>query len=94
MKDLKCNHTLRNITENDSDLSSATLLGSQEEPLDKTSARLIDQGYYNEADKFLRRTIAELTKPKGIPHSKEISLSECELRDGRLSFCDRLYVPC
>jgi hypothetical protein len=33
-----------------------------------------------------------MLKPKGIPHSKEISLSECEIQDGRLYFRNRLYV--
>ena len=33
-----------------------------------------------------------MLKPEGIPYSKEISLSECEIQDGRLYFRNRLYV--
>lgn len=35
----------------------------------------------------------ELTKPEGIPHLKDISLSECRIAGNRLYFRDRLYVP-
>jgi hypothetical protein len=35
----------------------------------------------------------ELTKPEGIRHLKDISLSECRIVGNRLYFRDRLYVP-
>jgi hypothetical protein len=36
---------------------------------------------------------AEMTNPEGIPHSKVIPLSECEIVDGKLLFQGRIYVP-
>jgi Integrase zinc binding domain len=61
------------------------------EPLDHKITRLLDEGY--QSDKWWLKIRDEMLKPKGIPHSKEISLSECEIRDGRLYFRNRLYVP-
>ena len=34
-----------------------------------------------------------MCKTEGIPHSKELPLSECTITDDRLYFQDRLYVP-
>jgi hypothetical protein len=34
----------------------------------------------------------EMPKPYGIPHSKEVALSECTINKGRLYFRVRLYV--
>ena len=74
-------------------LSPAILDKTTEEPLDQKIARLLDQGYNSGEDTWLTKIVAEMTKSEGIPHSKEISLSECELRDGRLYFREKLYVP-
>lgn len=63
------------------------------EPLDCKIARIIEEGYTDKKDKWLAEVVTELTKPDGVPHSKEISLSECEFCEGSLYFCDRLYVP-
>ncbi|KAI0992409.1 hypothetical protein K3495_g15776, partial [Podosphaera aphanis] len=94
IEDLKNNDISSNPVYNStSHISPAILRELQEEPLDHKITRLINQGYDDKRDKWLTKIIAELTKPVGIPHSKEISLSECELRDGRLFFRDRLYVP-
>lgn len=61
------------------------------EPTDHKISRLLDAGYA--VDKFWKKIKAEMTKPEGIPHSKEIPLSECEIIDNRLVFRDRIYVP-
>jgi hypothetical protein len=53
--------------------------------------RLLENGYVSDA--FWKRIEKELTKTDGVPHSKEISLSECTIRNGRLYFRDRVYVP-
>ncbi|KAI0992817.1 hypothetical protein K3495_g15367, partial [Podosphaera aphanis] len=54
-------------------------------------SRLLEEGY--KTDQFWLRIMKEMTKASGIPHSKEISLSECNIDGGRLFFRDRLYVP-
>lgn len=53
--------------------------------------RLLDIGYKD--DEFWHRIKKEMTKPEGIPKSKEISLSECDIRKDHLYFRDRLYIP-
>ena len=74
-------------------LSSASLSKPKDEPSDQKISRLLDQGYQVETDQWLKNIVAELTKPEGIPHSKEISLSECELHGGQLHYRDRICVP-
>ena len=74
-------------------ISQSTLVEIQEEPFDQKIARLLRLGYNNKKNKWLEKVIEELKKSQGIPHSKEISLLECQLRDGHLYFRDRLYVP-
>ncbi|KAI0998268.1 hypothetical protein K3495_g9932 [Podosphaera aphanis] len=78
---------------NASYLSSAIVHKPKEEPLDCKIARPLEEGYTDKKDKWLAEVVTELTKPEGVPHSKEISLPECEFREGRLYFRDRLYVP-
>ncbi|EKD17831.1 retrotransposon nucleocapsid protein [Drepanopeziza brunnea f. sp. 'multigermtubi' MB_m1] len=53
--------------------------------------RFLKEGY--KSDKWFKVISKEMTKEEGIPHSKEIALSECILRDDRLFFRGRLYVP-
>jgi len=74
------------------ELSLAPLSTSPKpELLDHQITRLLDEGYQTDTWWFKIRD--EMLKLEGIPHSKEISLSECEIRDGRLYFRNRLYVP-
>ncbi|KAI1002662.1 Transposon Tf2-9 polyprotein [Podosphaera aphanis] len=54
-------------------------------------SRLLEEGY--KTDQFWLRIRKKMTKASGIPHSKEVSLSECKIDEGRLFFRDRLYVP-
>jgi RNase H-like domain found in reverse transcriptase/Reverse transcriptase (RNA-dependent DNA polymerase)/Integrase zinc binding domain len=76
----------------DRDLLLAPLSTEPEpEPLDHKITRLLDEGY--KADKWWLAIRDEMLKPEGIPHSKQISLSECQIRDNRLFFRNRLYVP-
>lgn len=68
------------------------------ESLELTMARLLDEGYdlnenNHKKDEFWVRIHKEMTKKEGIPRSKEVSLSECRIVDGRLYFRDRLYLP-
>ena len=91
------------VLEETADLNFATLdfnselqvspatLQHEDEPLNLKITRLLEEGYGN--DEFYRRTRDEMYKPQGIPHSKEIPLSECRISDGRLFFRDRLYIP-
>jgi hypothetical protein len=62
-----------------------------EEPIAHKITRLLDEGYKEDA--FWLRIKKEMTKTDGIPHSREVSLSECDIRDDRLFFRDRFYVP-
>lgn len=61
------------------------------EPIDHKMTRLLDKGYEN--DEWWMKIRDEMLKPHGIPHSKEVPLSECTINEGRLYFRDRLYVP-
>lgn len=61
------------------------------EPADHKITRLLDLGYAT--DTFWKEIKAEMTKPEGIPHSKAIPLSECEIVDNKLLFRGRIYVP-
>ncbi|KJZ69408.1 hypothetical protein HIM_11204 [Hirsutella minnesotensis 3608] len=61
------------------------------EPIDHKITRLLDRGY--EDDEWWMKIRDEMLKPHGVPHSKEIPLSECTINDGRLYFRERLYVP-
>ncbi|XP_044715052.1 uncharacterized protein HRG_11320 [Hirsutella rhossiliensis] len=49
------------------------------------------KGY--EEDEWWMKIRDEMLKPHGTPHSKEVSLSECMINEGRLYFRERLYVP-
>jgi hypothetical protein len=78
------------------DIILRPLLGS--EPLDHKILRLLETGYKLEFEDqtntaLWKRCWLELTKPVGIPHLKDISLSESEIRGDRLYHRDRLYVP-
>ena len=53
--------------------------------------KTLRQGY--EDDEWWMKIRDEMLKPHGIPHSKEVPLSECTINDGRLYFRERLYVP-
>ncbi|OAQ57620.2 retrovirus polyprotein [Pochonia chlamydosporia 170] len=72
-------------------LCPALLDEVEPEPIDHKITRLLDKGY--EDDEWWMKIKDEMLKPHGIPHSKEVSLSECMIHDGRLYFRDRLYVP-
>jgi len=72
-------------------LCPAILDETQPEPTNHKITRLLDEGY--ESDKWWLKIRDEMLRPHGIPHSKEISLSECIINEGRLYFRDRLYVP-
>ncbi|KAJ6436324.1 mRNA 3 end-processing YTH1 [Purpureocillium lavendulum] len=61
------------------------------EPIDHKITRLLDKGY--EDDEWWTKIRDEMLKPHGVPHSKDIPLSECTINDGRLYFRERLYVP-
>jgi hypothetical protein len=79
-------------------LSPAILDETEEESTEVTIARLLDDGYTKEllpqhSTSTWQRCYMELTKPEGIPHLKDISLSECRIAGNRLYFRDRLYVP-
>jgi hypothetical protein len=72
-------------------LAPAILSEHETEPLNHKITRLLDDGY--KSDKWWHKIETEMTKPEGIPHSKDVALSECEIRNGRLYFRDRIYVP-
>lgn len=85
--------TFKDISlENDVRLCPAILeVIEPDEPITNKITRLLDEGY--EEDAFWLRIKKEMTKKGGILHSKEVSLSECDIRNNRLFFRDRLYVP-
>jgi hypothetical protein len=68
-----------------------TVIEPELEPTDYKITRLLETGYTS--DKFWKTTKTEITKPKGIPYSKIVLLSECEIIDNRLLFRGRIYVP-
>jgi hypothetical protein len=72
-------------------LSPATLGELEEEPLDHKITRLLEEGY--KSDKWWHKIKAEMTKETGIPVSREVPLSECEIKDEMLLFRGRVYVP-
>jgi RNase H-like domain found in reverse transcriptase/Reverse transcriptase (RNA-dependent DNA polymerase)/Integrase zinc binding domain/Chromo (CHRromatin Organisation MOdifier) domain/Integrase core domain len=72
-------------------LCPAILNEIQPEPINHKITRLLDEGYEN--DEWWMKIRDEMFKPHGIPHSKEVSLSECTINEGRLYFRERLYVP-
>lgn len=72
-------------------LCPAILDDTEPEPIDHKITRLFDEGYEN--DEWWMKTRDEMLKPHGIPHSKDVSLSECKIHENRLFFRDRLYVP-
>jgi hypothetical protein len=66
----------------------------EEESMELRIERLINSGYNSETmDPFAKRILKELSRQDGIPHSKEISLSECSIQNDRLYFRDRIYIP-
>ena len=79
-------------------LAPVILNETEEESTEVKIARLLDDGYAKEllpqnSTSTWQRCYMELTKPEGVPHLKDISLSECRITDNRLYFRDRLYVP-
>ncbi|KJZ68435.1 hypothetical protein HIM_12171 [Hirsutella minnesotensis 3608] len=72
-------------------LCPAILDDTEPEPIDHKITRLLDKGY--ESDEWWMKIRDEMLKPQGIPHSKEVSLSECTIHENRLYFRERLYVP-
>ncbi|KID93943.1 retrotransposon nucleocapsid protein, partial [Metarhizium majus ARSEF 297] len=72
-------------------LCPAILDEVEPEPIDHKITRLLDKGY--ESDEWWMKIRDEMLKPHGIPHSKEVPLSECTINEGRLYFRERLYVP-
>lgn len=86
--------------ENDLSLAPAELRAPSPvpEPSDHRISRLLEEGYKsdkdgNKIDAWWNKIYEEMTKSSGTPHSKEISLSECEIRGDKLYYRDRLYVP-
>ena len=75
----------------DTNLSPASVNDPAEEPLDLKIAQLLEESY--PTDEFFIKVKKEMTKSEGIPHLKEIQLSECKLHEDRLYFRNRLYVP-
>jgi hypothetical protein len=71
--------------------SPSILETSESEPVNHQITRLLEKGYQQDA--WWHKIRDELTKPYGIPHSKEVSLSECCISNGKLYFRDRVYVP-
>jgi hypothetical protein len=61
------------------------------EPIDHKITRLLETRYTS--NKFWKTTKTEITKPKGIPYSKIVLLSEYEIINNRLFFQGRIYVP-
>jgi hypothetical protein len=72
-------------------LSPAILSEHDDEPFDHKLTRLLEDGY--KVDKWWHKTRDQMLKPEGIPTSKDVPLSECEIRDDRFYFRNRLYVP-
>lgn len=72
-------------------LCPTTIEPSQPEPLDHKITRLLEKGL--QQDPWFHKTRDEMLKPTGTPHSKDVTLSECRITDGRLYFRDRVYVP-
>jgi hypothetical protein len=72
-------------------LCPAVLSETESEPLDHKITRLLEEGYAT--DKWWHKIQGEMTKTEGIPRSRDVALSECAIRDGRLYFRDRIYVP-
>lgn len=72
-------------------LSPATLGDPVNEPFDHKFTRLLEKGY--KIDPTWLAIKAKMTKEAGIPHSKIVSLSECAIKDDKLYFRDRLYIP-
>jgi RNase H-like domain found in reverse transcriptase len=90
------NHTLlrqENLDANIKDkLHAAPIVIKLElEPTDHKITRLLETGYTS--NKFWKTTKTEITKPEGIPYSKIVLLSECEIIDNRLLFRGRIYIP-
>jgi hypothetical protein len=44
-------------------------------------------------DVWWHKIEAEMTKTEGVPRSRDVTLSKCEIRDQKLYFRDRAYVP-
>jgi hypothetical protein len=71
--------------------SPAEIVDGDEQSTELQITRLLEELYPSDA--FFKRISKEMTKERGIPRSKEISLSECLLVNNRLHFRDRIYVP-
>lgn len=72
-------------------LCPAILEDTEAEPINHKLTQLFEEGYKN--DPWWHKIRDEMCKTEGIPHSKELPLSECTITDDRLYFQDRLYVP-
>jgi hypothetical protein len=68
-----------------------TVIELELEPIDYKITRLLETRYTS--DKFWKTTKTEITKPKRIPYSKIILLSEYEIINNRLLFRGRIYIP-
>ncbi|KJZ67965.1 hypothetical protein HIM_12647 [Hirsutella minnesotensis 3608] len=64
-------------------LCPAILDDTEPEPIDHKVTRLLDKGY--ESDEWWMKIRDEMLKPHSIPHSKEVSLSECTIHENRLA---------
>ena len=87
--ELLANNLLRltDITNDDADTDND--LETEHEDSEKSIEELMNQGY--ELDPFPNSILTLLRN--GASHSKDITLAECEDRDGRLYYRERLYVP-
>jgi hypothetical protein len=72
-------------------LCPAILEETEAEPINHKLTKLFEEGYAD--DPWWHKIRDEMCKTNGIPHSKELPLSECTITDNRLYFQDRLYVP-
>jgi hypothetical protein len=106
LKPLNLDHSIQDEIKLDPDLSElfanlswdqeialcpAILEETEAEPINHKLTKLFEEGYAD--DPWWHKIRDEMCKTNGIPHSKELPLSECTITDNRLYFQDRLYVP-
>ena len=76
----------------DAELSaSPAVLNDIEKPFTHILTGRLEEGYKN--DKWFNKIKNEMSQDDHPPHSKQINLSECEIRGDWLYFRNRLYVP-
>ncbi|KAI0991926.1 hypothetical protein K3495_g16261 [Podosphaera aphanis] len=67
-------------------------LAAAEPTINTHSTSTITRGFDSE-ESTTEKIEKEMTQDKRVPHSKEVSLSECEIKDGKLFFRERCYAP-